>query len=399
MFQLGVYPFEEPRSGASRIEWVRAILFLSLAAFLFLEIPAGQSQNCTFYDWDIEKFYIDVPANTFVEGVHPIYTDPDCQTEFGHESITDTAIANSAEEAMAICEANMGEPVASVRLATDGTNTYYCEVGQRKGSSQERREELFTMSQVPDEQSALARCMSHDPKANRVEPTGTIANHWVCLYVWRVGGSGSSGSGSRLPVRPERTLDGLQLDAADGMNSGIQFKRLDNYGVGDPKVFEMGFLDAVDIWSHIGGGYEVCFPQAGRIVFLDAATSPRTLLHIDYFHRDGFTCATMDRAGTMALVKAPAQTESQSSMPTQRRYNDPVSSAIALEACSVTPRFNLRLRAAPWDRILDTVPAGEGVAAKARTQSWFRVSYGGQEGWLAAWLANSADGCGWTSDE
>ena len=35
------------------------------------------------------------------------------------------------------------------------------------------------------------------------------------------------------------------------------------------------------------------------------------------------------------------------------------------------------------------IPRGTEVPAKARTQSWFNVTYLEQEGWSAAWLADS----------
>ena len=182
------------------------------------------------------------------------------------------------------------------------------------------------------------------------------------------------------------------------MGSGIQFRRLDSCGVGDPAAFEMGFLDAVDIWGNVGSGYEVCFPQIRRIVFLDAATAPRTLIFPDYSLDNGWTCASLHIAGTMVLVLAQEEeSEPQTSTTTiSPGTNDPVSSAIELENCAVTPLVNLNLRAAPWSRILDTIPRGTQVPAKARTQSWFRVTYADRDGWSAAWLTNTDGDCDWT---
>ena len=177
------------------------------------------------------------------------------------------------------------------------------------------------------------------------------------------------------------------------------FNRLDNCGVGDPAVIEMGFLDAVDIWSDVGSGYSVCFPQSGRIVFLDAATAPRSLIFPDYNH-DGWTCASMGIAGTMVLVDPPAGTVAQRSTAAPARRpgtDDSVDDAIELENCLVTPRFNLRLRAAPWDTILDVIPRDTEVPAMARTQSWFNVTYlTRQDGWSAAWLVDRHGDCDWT---
>ena len=97
----------------------------------------------------------------------------------------------------------------------------------------------------------------------------------------------------------------LQLFAVNGLYSGIQFQRVPPAGVGIQSVLDLGYLDAVDVWANIGDGYGVCFPQLGQIIFLDAATSPRTVTTIQYFTRDGYTCAFMDRAGTVVLVQAP----------------------------------------------------------------------------------------------
>ena len=229
------------------------------------------------------------------------------------------------------------------------------------------------------------------------------SNVHACLYS-RSGGGGSDGSGGSGPVITADVnlpLTDLQLDAFDGLNSGIQFKRLNNYGVGDPAIFEMGFLDAVDVWSNVGSGYTVCFPQPGRIVFLDAATSPRALVEIEYVIEDGQTCATVDRAGTLVLVKLPDDGATTTSAAVQTRRpgtDDSVDDAVDLADCSVTPRVNLRLRAAPWGRILAVIPSDTNLPATARTQSWFRVAYEDVEGWAAAWLADGEGDCDWPTE-
>ena len=192
--------------------------------------------------------------------------------------------------------------------------------------------------------------------------------------------------------RENLPLTGLLLKAADGMNSGIQFRRLDAWGIGIQEVLDMGFLDAVDVWSNIGSGFEVCFPQSGRLVFLDAASSPRSIKQVRQYSRDGYTCASMDRAGTMVLVEPmPDQDAPAASTPTEEDVN----TAIQLEGCSITPVVNLRLRGAPWGKILDVVPQGTRVAAQARTESWVKVKYSQQQGWSAAWLTKTEGECAW----
>ena len=217
-----------------------------------------------------------------------------------------------------------------------------------------------------------------------------------------IGGGRGSGGTSHCGTGIDLPLTGLRLHAYDGMDSGIQFRRLDHCGVGIKSVVDMGFLDAVDIWSNVGSGYDVCFPQIGRIVFLDAASSPRSVVYPEYRFDDGWTCSSMDRAGTMVLVKAPTDIATQTSTTTTTRRpgtNDSIDDAIDLEDCAVTPRVNLRLRAAPWGKILDVVPRDTEVAAKARTKSWFNVTHIEQEGWSAAWLADSEGGCEWEIEE
>ena len=135
----------------------------------------------------------------------------------------------------------------------------------------------------------------------------------------------------------------------------------------------MGVLDTVDIWSNIGSGYSVCFPQIGRIVFLDAATSPRSLVYPEYHHEDGYTCATMTIAGTMVLVETAETTATPEASTRRPGTNDSIDDAIGLEVCSVTTLVNLRLRAAPWGKIRDVIPANTELRAKARTKSWFNV--------------------------
>ena len=246
-----------------------------------------------------------------------------------------------------------------------------------------------------------AACQAEDPRTNYVTASRDVPGRWWCyLRQVRSSGNGRGGRGSQAFEHPVLPLAGLRLHAFDGMHSGIQFNRLSNYGVGDPAVIEMGFLDAVDVWGNIGRGYSVCFPQAGRIVFLDAATSPRTLMEVDNVIDDGYTCAAMNRAGTMVLVNAPAGTVAQTSTSTTQTTrrpgtDDSIDDAIKLDNCTVTPRVNLRLRSAPWGRILDVIPRGTEVPAKARTKSWFQITYDETEGWSAAWLTDIESECGW----
>ena len=273
--------------------------------------------------------------------------------------------------------------------------------------------ERNTIVLASDSATATDLCNSaRDAPFRDLDTNPHNSNMYFCFYHRVSSTKGNGGARSSSAASTENCgsvinlpLTGLQLHAIDGMNSGIQFRRLDNCGIGDQSVIDMGFLDAVDIWSNIGSGYSVCFPQEGRIVFLDAATSPRTLVFPDYHFDDGWTCASLDRAGTMVLVKSSdtassaAATTTSATVTRRPGTDDSVDDAIALEDCLVTPRLNLRLRREPWGTILDVVPSDTAVEAKARTQSWLNVTYLEQEGWMAAWLADSEGDCDWIEDD
>ena len=257
-----------------------------------------------------------------------------------------------------------------------------------------------------DRQSAISKCNRGNGSKNTVKPIGGGAM-WSCQPL--KGSKGGNGGWSSSWVEPEVTptplsMGGVRVEAARGENSGIQFQRFDHYAVGIQSVVDMGILDVVDVWGNAKQNYEVCFPQSGEIVFLDAATSPRTVVAISQVIHDGYTCGAMNRPGTMVLVKGSTQSASDAAL-VQRFIDstkDPVSSAIGLENCTVTSSHNLNLREEPWGEKLDIVPKASTLTATARTQSWFKVSYtsaeveesegeGTQaveiEGWIAAWLS------------
>ena len=171
-----------------------------------------------------------------------------------------------------------------------------------------------------------------------------------------------------------------------------------------------------NVWGQAAQNFEVCFPQAGAIVFLDAATSPRSVVEVESFVRDGYTCGVMNRAGTMVLVEGPTSASPESESLAQEFIDattDPVSSAIALENCSVASVHNLNLREEPWGVKITVLPKNTSVPATARTESWYRVRFtaveaGGDdteadaeeiEGWISAWLSDGDGDCDWRSDD
>ena len=191
----------------------------------------------------------------------------------------------------------------------------------------------------------------------------------------------------------------LRLSAEAGLESGIQFQRLDAPGVGIPGVIAMGLLDAVDVWGIIKGSYTVCFPQSGIIYFLDAANAPRTAVRIAAFSDGDFTCGTMDRAGTLALVQSDghlladpaAQDGTRTGALGGPTLDDSVE--IRLSNCEVTTLVTLRHRNGPAGGIIGVAPAQTTLEASARTASWFKVALDGRDGWIAAWLTEPEGDC------
>ena len=198
----------------------------------------------------------------------------------------------------------------------------------------------------------------------------------------RYNGSSRSGKPSMpMPSTGELLLKtDLRLSAVDGLSSGIQFQRLDARGVGIQEVVDMGVLDAVDVWGNIGGGYEVCFPRQGVIVFLDAATSPRTVTEVEQYISDGYTCAMMDRAGTLVLTGRAIEPETE---PVETSVASTI--VVELDGCEVTTTHYLNFRNAPAGNTIHFVlkPRTK-LVAKARTNGWFNVKANDSDGWVSA---------------
>ena len=265
--------------------------------------------------------------------------------------------ATSSAEALALCEANLGS-VSSVSVdpASRFGTIYICKQssGQRKRSKR---------------------------AARAIKPfvaTGAVLNE---------------------------TTD-LKLSAISGLRSGIQFQRVGPIGVGVADVIALGILDAVNVWAAIGGGYTVCFPKHGRVIFLDTAYSPRTVHTIEsYIDAEGYTCADMDRAGTLVLVRDESAAESSDistggAVETTTQEPRPDDSAeIPLTDCEITTVFTMRHRNAPAGDIIGLVLADTTLSADARTENWIRATYAERDGWIAAWLLTLGENCDYPKSE
>ena len=177
--------------------------------------------------------------------------------------------------------------------------------------------------------------------------------------------------------------EGYQLAATYGLDSGVQFQRENAGGIGIQSVLDMGFLDAIDVWGWVEQGVEVCFPQQGHIVFLDASTSPRTVTTIPYTYEDGYTCAHLTVAGTLVLVMDGPATPTVSDAP------------VALTGCTISTTDLVNMRNEPdGDQVLMVFLPETVFAALQRTTGWFQVDFRGTLGWISADYVVTAGDCG-----
>jgi len=335
--------------------------FALLLSLLFaLILAAGAQGSCHFLRGDEKGSTYLLLEGTYDSGATTSYSDANCENEYGPWVWGDggAAFAETEEEARAICQSNAGGSYNVALRIQDGGNLWGC--GESRVSSR------------------------------------TSGGR-------RSGGSGSSHSIVPTPKLVVYTGEVLQqlgehISAVDGMRSGIQFQRPTRAGIGIQWIIDEGVIDAMDVWGNAGRGYEVCFAQAGRWIFLDAAFSPRKASWEAGYRRDGLSCIFMDRVGTVVLVspgEEPVETEpTPAPIPTIDPATwDDIADAVALDDCTVSPRIDVNLRQEPWGQILDEIPANTEVAAAARTENWFRVMHGETEGWAAAWLMDMEGDC------
>ena len=87
-----------------------------------------------------------------------------------------------------------------------------------------------------------------------------------------------------------------------GLDSGVHFRQLDGAGIGVQSIIDAGWLDAFDVYGYVEQGVEVCFPQIGRVIFLDANTIPRAIVPLDSIAVNGQTCVSIDGPGSLVLL-------------------------------------------------------------------------------------------------
>lgn len=195
------------------------------------------------------------------------------------------------------------------------------------------------------------------------------------------------------------TLDGTgaTVSARYGLQSGVQCKRVDAAGIGNQSVIDAGYIDAYDIYGYVEQGVELCFSRLGSVVFLDAATSPRSRAPVEHFARGGMTCASLNRPGTVILVHGQPPVMESAEVAQAPAVEPAVSEPAPASAssttgasqtgqCLVTTIANLKLRSIPFidDNVIGYVSRGETLVRISGNAYWHYVQYYSQMGWISA---------------
>ena len=95
---------------------------------------------------------------------------------------------------------------------------------------------------------------------------------------------------------------GATFRTAYGLDSGVHFRQLDAAGIGVQSIIDAGYLEAFDVWGYVEQGVEVCFPQVGRVILLDATTIPRSIVPLASTVANGQTCVSINSPGSLVLL-------------------------------------------------------------------------------------------------
>ena len=193
---------------------------------------------------------------------------------------------------------------------------------------------------------------------------------------------------ARISTGERLNLLGYRLSARYGLRSGVEFQLVGVQNIGNQPLIDLGFMDAIDVWSYVAQGVEVCFPQIGNIVFLDAQTAPRQVVSIPFWYEDGYTCVHLTSPGTVVLVASGVRSE----QPRVRRAT--AQAPMPLSNCKVTATDFLNMRAEPAGAVILVISPGTVLLAHQRTDNWFQVELWSALGWVSADYVAAVGACG-----
>ncbi len=176
--------------------------------------------------------------------------------------------------------------------------------------------------------------------------------------------------------------------AVFGYVTGTQCQMVGEVVIGKTDLIERGFIDAVDVWSYVNGGVEVCFRNTGWLVFLDAAYAPRMVMELGHHQRDGMICGTIDRPGTVVLLR-----EAAPSTTTQPEENAlPLYDAIPQSDCRIKLEETLFLRAEPAGEIIGLVWMFSEVPVFEVSGDWYKTEFEGRIGYISRFYSRVLQG-------
>ena len=203
--------------------------------------------------------------------------------------------------------------------------------------------------------------------------------------------SAESLPGEQLNADP---TDGIQVKAEHGMRSGVQFQprkpsdiniiQAENIDV----VIQAGALEVIDVWGFANQPTEICFenwriPEGGGIVFIDKSEFHPTVDLAPEISGDGYeTCVHPGRAGLVVLVAQLPPGSGQ--QPISSSPSAPQSTPIQSPTCMARLTHIVNFRAGPGTEheVVEMLPYDIRLTGLEKTDSWIKVDYHGQQGWI-----------------
>ena len=198
------------------------------------------------------------------------------------------------------------------------------------------------------------------------------------------------------------TLTDVIVRPAQGFDSGIECRDLEAASVGNQTIYDIGYIDAVDVFGNLGAGAEICFSQYGAMMFLDAAYSPRALSTLQSYRSGGMTCAHLNRAGTVVMVQGhPTTPEEPVAEPEPAPVSEPapepapVVSEPSVDGCPIRTTGHINFRAEPSldAEKLGIVLRGSTVGAISRIWGWYQINFQGRTGWIGGRYVDNIGNC------
>lgn len=169
--------------------------------------------------------------------------------------------------------------------------------------------------------------------------------------------------------------------AVFGFNVNTQCQMVNVAGIAQFDVLQSNFVDAVDVWGVVPQGVEVCFHNAGFLVFLDANHAPRTLHNMETYEREGMTCGEISGHGTVVQLDSLAPMEPTPAE--EASAAQPITKEVAAEKCLIKLTETVYLRAEPDGEIFGLVWINSEVPVIETIGLWHKVVFQGQTGYVS----------------